>query len=197
MLRDEKMRVRAEAVARREALADREARGVRIETAVLALPEWAAARTISTYVGVGAEVPTLSLIAAALTQGKRVAVPRVEGGNLTLYRIESTEELGPASFGLLEPRREFVRKARRIMATEVHCFLVPGLAFDRTCGRLGYGKGYYDALLARVKPHIPTIGLAFEAQLVEQVPMGPTDVRLTALITEVARYPSRAGRPSR
>ena len=75
MLRDEKMRLRAEAAARRDALIDREARGARIEAAVLALPEWAAARTISTYVGIGTEVPTLPLIAAALTQGKRVALP--------------------------------------------------------------------------------------------------------------------------
>ena len=188
VITEAKARLRAEATARRDALPDREARSARIHEALLALPEWAGARTISTYVGVGAEVATLPLIEAALAQGKRVAVPRVEGGSLTLYRIEAPSELAPAAFGLLEPGREFRRKNRRLVSTEVHLFLVPGLAFDRNGGRLGYGKGYYDALLGRVKARIPTIGVAFEAQLIDEVPMGETDVRVGSVITESARY---------
>jgi 5-formyltetrahydrofolate cyclo-ligase len=188
MLREAKMRLREEAKARREALEGREERSARIHAAVLALPEWAAARTISTYVGVGAEVATLPLIETALAQGKRVAVPRVEGSSLTLYRIEATTELEPAPFGLLEPGREYRRKNRRLVATEVHLFLVPGLAFDRNGGRLGYGKGYYDALLGRVKSRIPTVGLAFDIQVIDEVPMTETDVRLSCIVTETGRH---------
>lgn len=189
MLHEEKARQRKESLARREALVDRDERAARVHATILALPEWAAARTISSYVGVGAEVATLPLIEAALGQGKRVAVPRVEGSSLTLYRIEAITDLVPAPFGLLEPGREFIRKNRRLVATEVHLFLVPGVVFDRTGGRVGYGKGYYDGLLVRVKPRVPTFALAFDAQLVDQVPVGPTDVRVSAVITESARYP--------
>ena len=109
MLTDEKARLRAEVLARRDALDDREARGARIQARVLALPEWTAATMVSSYVGVKSEVATLPLIAAALGAGKGVAVPVVEGTGLTLYRIESLDDLAPAPFGLLEPRRELRR----------------------------------------------------------------------------------------
>ncbi len=191
MLTDEKARLRAEVLARRDALDDRETRGARIQARVLALPEWSAATMVSTYIGVKSEVATLPLIAAALGAGKGVAVPVVEGTGLTLYRIESLDDLAPAPFGLLEPRRELRRKARRLVASTIKLFLVPGVAFDSKCGRLGYGKGYYDGLLRRIKPHIPTVGLAYDVQLIPSVPMSPTDVRLVAVVTESASYARR------
>jgi 5-formyltetrahydrofolate cyclo-ligase len=188
MLADEKARLRLEVLARRDALGDQASLAVRIQAQLIVSPEWVAAGLISTYVGVKSEVGTLPLITTALEAGKKVAVPVVEGTGLTLYRIESTDDLAPAPFGLLEPRRELRRKSRRLVATMVKLFVVPGVAFDRECGRLGYGKGYYDALLGRVKSHIPTIGLAFEAQMIPKVPMSPTDVRLGAVLTEAGRY---------
>jgi 5-formyltetrahydrofolate cyclo-ligase len=188
MLAEEKARLRSEVLARRDALADREGRTVRIHAQLVVSPEWVTAGFISTYVGVKSEVGTIPLITSALEAGKKVAVPVVEGTGLTLYRIESPDDLAPAPFGLLEPRRELRRKARRLVASMMKLFVVPGVAFDRECGRLGYGKGYYDGLLGRIKPHIPTIGLAFDAQLIPEVPMSPTDVRLGAVLTESARY---------
>lgn len=188
MLTDEKARLRQEVLARRDDLPDRAGRDVRIHTRLLVTSEWQAATTISTYVGVKSEVATLQLIAAAFAAGKRVAVPVVEGASLRLYRIDSLDDLAPAPFGLLEPKRELRRKARSMVATTIKLFLVPGVAFDATCGRLGYGKGYYDGLLGRIKPHIPTIGLAYDVQVVPAVPMSPTDVRLGAVLTESALY---------
>ena len=67
-------------------------------------------------------------------------------------------------------------------------FLVPGVAFDAACGRLGYGKGYYDGLLGRIKAHVPTIGLAYDVQMVPSVPMSSTDVRLGTVFTESAAF---------
>lgn len=127
---------------------------------------------------------TLPLLEAALAAGKRVSVPVVEGDALTLVRLESLDELVPAPFGLLEPKRELRRKGRRLVATTIRLFLVPGLAFDRTGGRLGHGKGYYDRLLSRVKPTVPTVALGFDAQLVPAVPMGPDDRRVSMVVTE-------------
>ena len=188
MLTDEKARLRTEVLTRRDALEGRTARDVRIHAQLLVTPEWMAARTISTYVGVKSEVGTLPLIAAAFAAGKGVAVPVVEGAGLTLYRIESLDDLAPAPFGLLEPRRELRRKARRLVASTIKLFLVPGVAFDSKCGRLGYGKGYYDGLLGRIKAHIPTVGLAYDIQMAPSVPMSPTDVRLGAVLTESSHY---------
>ena len=143
---------------------------------------------VSCFVGVKSEVATLPIIEAAFAAGKKVAVPVVEGAILTVYRIESVDELAPAPFGLLEPKKELRRKVRRLVATQVRLWLVPGVAFDRTGGRLGYGKGYYDALLSRVKPEVPKVGLGFEMQVIPAVPMGPTDRRLSMIITEEAEY---------
>lgn len=184
MLTDSKARLRQEVLARRDALTDRDTRAAAIHARVLALPYWAGAASLCTFVGVKSEVDTMPLISAGLAAGKRVSVPVVEGGKLTLYRIESLDDLAPAPFGLLEPKRELRRKHRRVVGTAVSLFLVPGVAFDRTGGRLGYGKGYYDALLAGTKPVVPKVGIAFAVQMVDQVPMGPTDVRLPIIVTE-------------
>ena len=190
-LRDQKARLRTEVLARRDALPDREQRAQAIHARTLAHPAWVGARMISTFVGVKSEVPTLPLIEAALATGKKVAVPVVEGNTLTVYRIESVDDLAPAPFGLLEPRRELRRKNRRLVATVVHLWLVPGVAFDRTGARLGYGKGYYDSLLSQVKPFVPTVALAFDVQMVAAVPVGPTDVPVYSIVTDLAEYVCR------
>lgn len=153
---------------------------------------------VSCFVGVKSEVHTLPILEAAFAAGKRVAVPVVEGAILTVYRIESLEDLAPAPFGLLEPKKELRRKTRRLVATQMRLWLVPGVAFDRHGGRLGYGKGYYDGLLKRVKPETPRVGLAFETQMVPRVPMGPDDQRLSMILTEEGEYlcgPSASRRP--
>ena len=188
MLQDEKARLRQEMQALRLALPERDRRSAEIHARVMALPYWASAAVVSSFVGVKSEVATLPLIAAAFAAGKRVAVPVVEGGRLQLYRIEGVEELQPAPFGLLEPPKELRRKHRRVVSTTVSLFIVPGLAFDRAGGRLGYGKGYYDTLLAGTKPVVPKVGIGFEAQMVPEVPMGPTDVRLPIIVTEAGTY---------
>jgi 5-formyltetrahydrofolate cyclo-ligase len=196
-LRAEKTALRAIVLARRDLLDGRDGRSARIHARVLALPAWTEAHTISSFVGVQTEVATLPLLEAAFAAGKRVAVPVVEGANLTLYRIDSTADLAPAPFGLLEPRKELRRKPRRVMPTTVGLYLVPGVAFDRSGGRLGYGKGFYDGLLRRVKPDVPKVALCFDVQMVPEVPMGPEDQRIPLVITEAAEYlcvPSPAGR---
>lgn len=190
-LHDQKARLRTEVLALRDALPDREQRAQAIHARTLAHPAWVGARMISTFVGVKSEVPTIPLIEAALATGKKVAVPVVEGNTLAAYRIESVDDLAPAPFGLLEPRRELRRKNRRLVATVVHLWLVPGVAFDRTGARLGYGKGYYDGLLSRVKPFVPTLALAFDVQVVAAVPVGPADVPVSSIVTDLAEYVCR------
>jgi 5-formyltetrahydrofolate cyclo-ligase len=182
-LQQEKARLRAEVLARREALTDRPARDARIQAQLLALPEWRGAKVVSLFVGVKSEVATLPLIAAALGAGKVVAVPVVEAGALSLYRIDDLASLAPAPFGLLEPRPELRDATHRQDPATVDLFIVPGVAFDRNGGRLGYGKGYYDGLLPKARAGVLKIGVGFDVQLVESVPMGPHDVRLSRLIT--------------
>jgi 5-formyltetrahydrofolate cyclo-ligase len=88
-------------------------------------------------------------------------------------------ELAPRTLGILEPREQLRGVADRWMtADQMEMFLVPGVAFDRNGGRLGHGKGYYDRLLARTAPATPKFALAFPRQLVDEIPMGPSDIRM-------------------
>ena len=99
--------------------------------------------------------------------------------------IQSIDELVPASFGLLEPVPSVVADPeRRCVPADVDLFLVPGLAFDREGGRIGYGKGYYDRLLGAARPGAVFLAVAFEGQRVEHVPMLAHDVPVHLVMTE-------------
>ncbi len=185
----EKTRLRREVIARRDAEPERDARSRAIGERLRALPAYRAARTVAWYAGVASEVATVPLIELALSEGQRVAVPYVAGDRLGLTRIERVSELVPAPFGLLEPPQALRDDAdRRVAASEVDLFVVPGVAFDRSGGRLGHGRGYYDRLLALASPAAQFVAVAFECQVVERVPMGATDVPMHALITEAETH---------
>lgn len=185
----EKTRLRREVLARRDAEPERDARSRAIGERLRALPAYRAARAAAWYAGVGSEVATLPLIELALSERQRVVVPYVAGDRLGLTHIERVSELAPARFGLLEPPQALRDDAdRRVAPNEVDLFVVPGVAFDRNGGRLGHGRGYYDRLLALASPAAQFVAVAFECQVVECVPMSPTDVRMHVLITEAETY---------
>lgn len=172
-------------VATRDALPGREERGHRIQEAVFLVDGLAAARVVSSYVGIRSEVATRSLIGRLLFQSVTVAVPWRDGEELALTRLESLEELVPSSFGLFEPSLALSGTPERdLPATACDVLLIPGVAFDRTGARLGYGRGYYDRLLRRCRPDALRVGLAYDCQVVEQVPTGPGDERVHLIVTE-------------
>ena len=161
-----------------------------------ALPEYASARAVMLYVHVRSEVRTRHFLPAAIDRKDRIVVPYCTRGELGLFRLESMEELAEGTFGLLEPRAELRGlPEKRVEAAELDLIMVPGVAFDRRGGRLGHGKGYYDKLLARVRPDVPLIAAAFECQLFDEIPMEPHDVFMDRVITEKEIYPGR-GRPA-
>jgi len=122
-----------------------------------------------------------------------VAVPYCERGELELFHLQALkhplDELEPQTLGILEPRSELrADPSRRVLPEELALVVTPGLAFDRTGGRLGRGGGYYDRVFARIdskreKP-VPKIALAFDCQILDQVPVEPHDIRLDGIITE-------------
>ena len=85
-------------------------------------------------------------------------------------------------------RHQQARPDRRPQAADLDLILVPGLTFDRSGGRLGLGKGYYDRFLKYVRPDAPKIAPAFECQLLDEVPVSPHDVRVDMVVTENAVY---------
>jgi len=175
--------LRTELLGRRSAEPDREEKSAVIVASLCRHPDFVAARMIFTYVGVGSEVITGPLVTEALHQGKRVAVPVVEDTLLGWFEVQDLQELVPHRFGLMEPLGGVIPADRRRTARDADLFVVPGVGFDRRGGRLGYGRGYYDRVLA-AHPSIPHVATGFCCQVVPEVPMGPGDVRIRALQTE-------------
>lgn len=185
-VRERKAELRREVLGRRALERDREEKSLAIGHRILALPDYTHAGTVAWFVGVGTEVMTLPFIETALEERRRVAVPWVADGDIRLFRLLAVDELQPAGFGLLEPAAELRSDpARFIPPEEVDFFVVPGVAFDRRGGRLGHGKGYYDRLLRAARPQVSRTGIGFDSQLVEAVPMGPGDVWLHRVVTEL------------
>ena len=177
--------LRRDVLARRAMLGDRDARSDLIQSRVRKLASLAGARVLASYVGVGPEVATIALIEEGLEQGKTVAVPWRDGNDLHLAWLTSLSELVPVSFGLLEPPRDLAL-AREVLPGDVDLMLIPGVAFDARGGRLGHGKGFYDRLLVRAGPGPLRVALAFDCQMVEEVPMVSGDERMDLIVTETA-----------
>lgn len=139
---------------------------------------------IALYAPKGTEVDTTRIDTLARARGLRIAYPRIVDGQRTLAFHEVTVgELVPSRFGLREP----TAAAPIVELAELSALVIPGLAFDRAGGRIGWGRGYYDATLA-VIPSALRIGLAFECQVVDCVPRDPHDATLHYVVTETAVY---------
>ena len=144
-----------------------------LHAALRAWPAYRAARTVASYLPFGSEADLTPLHG----DGKRFAAPRTpaRGRALRFHLLGGPVERH--RFGMDEPRAD----ARVVDDAAFELILVPGLAFDRTGGRIGYGGGYYDAWLATVPAHVPRVGIAHPALLAERLPREAHDVPLSHL----------------
>jgi len=137
---------------------------------------------VALYAPKGTEVETARIDAIARARGLRVVYPRIVDDDRRLAFHEVTiDELVPAKFGLREP----LASAASVPLDQLAAVIVPGLAFDRSGGRIGWGRGYYDATLAAAPQALP-VGLAYECQIIDQVPRDPHDVLIQYVVTETA-----------
>jgi 5-formyltetrahydrofolate cyclo-ligase len=167
---------------RRDALSDAERTAA---SAVIAARADAAiaerhARVVALYAAKGTEVATAKLDAALRGRGVRVVYPRVAGQRALAFVAATIDELVLGTFGLREPATALPS----IPVDEIDIFVVPGIAFDRAGGRLGWGRGYYDATLSDARGI--RLGLAFECQMVDAVALEPHDMPMNLIVTEVA-----------
>ncbi len=139
------------------------------------LEELKRAKCVAFYLSKGSEVGTFEMIKKAMTLGKEILVPHTND-EIEFVKFSSFEELVPAKFGILEPR-SLTAEARN-----PDIIILPGLAFDSDMHRLGYGKGYYDKLLKKLKSL--RIGICFDSQLVERIPRHEHDERMDLIISE-------------
>ncbi len=198
-LRRTKQALRAEARRRRVALPEKERLSRAIWKQLAALPEYERARRVVLYIDHRSEVRTWPFFSDVWDAGKQIVVPYCENGELGLFLLEHLDELEPGMLGILEPQPELRQAPGRAVRLEApDLVVVPGVAFDRAGGRLGQGAGYYDRLLAHAPEGVAWVGIAFECQMVDAVPLLPHDVPMHKVVTESAVYepPTCAVRPA-
>ncbi|HOT23974.1 MAG TPA: 5-formyltetrahydrofolate cyclo-ligase [Thermoleophilia bacterium] len=179
-----KRAARARAVAARDALAhaDRARLSARICARAAALPELVSASTVMLFASFRSEVDTGPLIGACLARGSAVALPRIAGPRLLEAHLVSdpSSDLVPGTWAIPEPRPDLPA----VDPARIDAIVVPGAAFSARGARCGYGGGFYDAFLARLADGTPRIGLAFEVQVLDEVPCETHDLAVDAVVTE-------------
>ena len=186
-----KAAIREQARKNRVAQTDKDAVSRAVCAKFMALPAYAAAKTVMWYVDAGSEVRTRHALPEALTHGKRVVVPWciVETNELELFLLEDMRELAEGAYKILEPKDELRRRpAKRVEPEQLDLVMVPGTAFAPDGSRMGQGKGYYDRLLSRARPDAPLVALAFECQMFPDIPVASHDVFMNLVLTETTSY---------
>ena len=179
-LKKAKAGIRRAVLAERDALApeDREILGRRITERVLGLPEVASASTAMLFSSFGSEVSTATLIERLHGAGVGVVLPRIEARELVPIRYAPGDPTRRAAFGIEEPSG-----GEPVPFDQLDLVVVPGVAFDRRCGRIGYGGGFYDRALRLVGA--PAVAIAFSLQVLgTELPRGPFDRRVDAIVTD-------------
>jgi len=146
------------------------------------LPELVGVRAVLGYAAFGTEVDVDPWLRRALAEGFAVHLPWVAGDALGVARVgDLDEDLAPGWRGVREPPPG---RRRTVQPRLLDLVVAPGVAFDRSGARLGYGGGHFDRLLSRLRPGVPVIGVAFAVQLVDRVPHEPHDRRVDVVVTE-------------
>lgn len=157
---------------------ERKAKSRKMADRLFSLPEFTTARTVMFFASFRSEVETHDMIRRALAAGKRIVLPKVKGKELALFEIKDFDrDVAPGAWDIPEPVRGTAAKAR-----DIELIVVPGAAFDEHGNRLGYGAGFYDKLLSSYKGM--TVALAFEFQIVPQLPAAPYDIPVKKIVTE-------------
>ena len=186
--KDEKKALRALYREKREAL-DINIRRVWDEaicTAVAASASFRYANTVLGYFPFGFEIDIRPLLLRTLEAGKRLALPRTYGkGLMSFHYVTSLDELVSGTYDIPEPRED----APLYEDSPATLCLVPGMLFDRTGLRIGYGGGYYDRFL---RDHeLNTLGIIYRSFVLPSVPGGRYDRHVAALATERGILPTR------
>lgn len=172
------LRERISKLLRNQKEEDRLRKSLGVQKKLFKLKEFKRAKTILFYASFDGEVETLRMIKQAIKLGKRIGLPKILGDKkkfipVVVHNVD--KDLAKGYAGILEPAQTH---QRALSLNDIDMVIVPGLAFDKLNFRLGRGAGYYDRFLKRLPSHIPTIGLAFDFQLLNRLPRQRHDIPL-------------------
>ena len=140
--------------------------------------EFKQSKTIFCYVSYESEVETFSLINYILESDTDLFVPKIiSRTKMIAVKLDDIANLESDDIGILTP------KSNKILSEKVDAVITPGIGFTKKGGRLGYGRGYYDRWFS-INEVKTKIGIAFEEQVVMNLPLEKTDVNMDIIITE-------------
>jgi 5-formyltetrahydrofolate cyclo-ligase len=151
------------------------------------LEKFKSSKLIMCYVDFRKEVITSGIMSKCLADGKRVTVPLVtccigENRQMCASEVKNLEcDLEMGFYGIHEPKKE---KVRIINPMDIDLCIIPGVAFDINKNRIGYGAGYYDRFLKGVRKECFKVGIAFEEQILQDIPASENDIALDLIITD-------------
>jgi len=181
-----KRELRKQIFQRRDRLSGEEIREYsrQIARRLYGLPEYRESRVIMFFLSFRSEVDTRSMVEESLARGKEVLVPKAlpDSREMIASRLlDCREDLAPGAYGIPEPKESALRAVDPL---QIDLLIVPGVAFSEDGRRLGYGGGYYDRFFGRLRPEVPLLALAFELQIVPEVPVQPWDRPVDLIVTE-------------
>ncbi|MDD5731100.1 MAG: 5-formyltetrahydrofolate cyclo-ligase [Candidatus Omnitrophica bacterium] len=135
------------------------------------------AKTVMFYIPLNDEVDTREMIKEAQNLGKNILVPVCWNRTIIACMLDNHAKLQKGPYGVWEP---VIKK--HVGLDDLGAVIVPGLAFDKKGNRLGRGKGYYDRFLTTVPKTTASIGMAFDFQILPEVPVTATDINVDQII---------------
>lgn len=187
--------MRQKVLAMRDCLStiEREEKSMFISSRVMELPQVTVARIVLVYMHFRSEVQTFEIIRRLFNANQIVTIPYTNSTKSQLVAVKVTnldQQVAPGYCGIPEPIPELIESASCDPAT-IDLVIIPGSVFDKSGGRLGYGGGFYDRFLTNGAPDAVRVGIAFELQLVERVPVEAHDQLMDFVVTEENIYDCR------
>ncbi len=181
-----KSEIRRSTVARRDALSkkQRAEKSAAIMSRLFEFANFLESKIVLFYLSHKSEVDTEPMIHKALALQKIIALPLIDGEKREIIplKIDNLDrDTQPGYRGIREP---ISQRCKQIPVQQVNLAIIPGIAFDERGGRIGYGTGFYDRFIPNLDITTRKVALAFECQIVPQIPMEPHDRYTDIIITE-------------
>ncbi len=174
----DKNALRAQIRARKRAMTEEEivSRSEKLAQLFLVSEAYRRAKTIYGYLPYNQEVRTVPMLEKALSDGKRVAVPKCYGDEMRFLYMEDLSKVEKGYANIPEPIAD-----GPVADDPTALVLMPGLAFDPQGNRMGYGGGFYDKFLA-AEPDHPTLALCYEFQMMDHLETEAHDIPVDYVI---------------
>lgn len=179
-LREDKRRIRKEVLIKRASipLEKRKMADMVIADRIIGHQWFYRSEVLLGFVNYDSEISTIEILSEALRKGKKLFLPKIEGDDMVFYRINSLEDLQAGYKGIPEPKGDTEQFYYDIYNDSRILILMPGVAFDVYGNRMGYGKGFYDRFLADKEVlRTYSIGIGYQCQQVEQLPVDEFDIK--------------------